>query len=134
MKNKIVIGVLALVIAGGAFWGGYAVGGSSKPNTFGLMDKDGNLQSRQTRMGGVGSALSGEIVSVDDGMMTIKTREGSSRVVLMGQSISVGKVVSGSGDDLVAGTNVMISGILNTDGSMTAQSIQIRTQLLEAAK
>lgn len=48
------------------------------------------------------------------------------RIVFYGSKTEVGKTVTGSADDLTVGQNVMAIGSQNTDGSVSATSIQIR--------
>jgi len=58
--------------------------------------------------------------------MTVKTKDGGSKIVYFSDSIEIGKTTSGSSADLENGKQVMINGKANQGGSFTAQNIQIR--------
>lgn len=75
------------------------------------------------RRGGNGLTAS-EIISRDDTSMTIKLQDGGSRIVLLSPSTSVSTMSAASSSDLVIGTQVIVTGEGNPDGSMTAQTIQ----------
>jgi cytochrome c-type biogenesis protein CcmE len=128
MKNKnIVIAVIiTAIIAGGlGFWGGKATAGScSVSATAGQSARSGNFAGRGAGAGGMATA--GSVVSNDGSSLTISLRDGSSKIVFFSASTTVLKATTGSSADLTSGTNVVVSGKTNTDGSVTASSIQIR--------
>jgi len=102
---------------GGMMASGRAVGGQFGRNNSGL--------------------INGEVVSKDATSITIKLQaapggqtdgQTGSKVVFYSASTTVAKMATVSMDELTPGTSVMIVGKSETDGSMTAQSIQIRPE------
>lgn len=75
---------------------------------------------------GDGSFTVGQIIAKDDKSITIKSNDGSSKIVFFSDSTTIGKTTQGSATDLNNEENVMVNGQANPDGSITAQSIQIR--------
>ena len=59
--------------------------------------------------------------------MTVSLANGNSQVVFYSSSTQVMKPTDSSGKRLATGTRVMIGGTSNSDGSLTAQSIQVET-------
>jgi len=118
------IGV-AVVVAGLAFYGGWFLGKNQRPkNNFGGAQLGGqNLNRRQIQ---VGSMVNGTILSKDDKSITVKSRDGGSKIVFFSPSTKVLKSVDGSVDDLQVDSNVTASGQTNADGSVSAQMIQLR--------
>jgi hypothetical protein len=120
--------ILAVVVAGGiCFYAGTKVGGSSSrtagqfPNGFQRdsgTNRAGNLQS--------GNFAGGSIISADDKSITVKLQDGSSKIVFFSSSTEVMKSVQGALSDLVSGEQVTVAGTPNSDGSITARSIQLR--------
>jgi len=83
------------------------------------------------------SFINGEIISKDDESVTIEMRnlrqienqtEGS-KVIFFSDETEISKFVAGNGDDLQAGVNVVITGQTNSDGSITAETIQLRPEV-----
>jgi hypothetical protein len=68
----------------------------------------------------------GEVLSKDATGITIKLRNGGSQIVLIGGSAQVLKSVTGTLNDVAVGSNVTVIGTANSDGSFTANSIQLR--------
>ena len=57
---------------------------------------------------------------------TTTSAQSGTKIVLVDSSTQITKTVAGTAGDLSVGTSVTISGSANSDGSITAQNIQIR--------
>lgn len=129
MNTKIIGGVVAaVVIAGGSFYGGMAYAQSKAParGQFANAQLNGQFGDTRGTRTGTGGFTSGEILSKDASSMTIKMQDGSTKIVLVSTSTQVMKTAAGTLTDLSAGTSVVVTGSANSDGSVTAQSVQIR--------
>lgn len=118
------VGVAVLL----SFWGGIQYGKSGAVNTQPNNGFQRGAFGTQGRRGGVSSAnfIMGEITNKDDKSITVKSRDGSSRFIFFSGTTQVSKSTSGTTDDLQVGKEINANGALNSDGSMTAQMIQIR--------
>lgn len=127
-KNLIIGAVIGVVVIGGAgFWGGMVYAKSQTPSRGQFSAQFANGQfggGRGARTGG--GITAGQILSKDATSITIKMQDGSTKIVLLGSSTEVMKQASGTTDDLAVGTNVAVTGSANSDGSVTAQTVQIR--------
>ncbi|MDD5110156.1 MAG: DUF5666 domain-containing protein [Patescibacteria group bacterium] len=139
MQKTIIMVVAVLVVGGGAFYGGMLYGKSTaaagRGNGLGQFQ---NLtpEQRQQRLqqfgqgGGAGrnggGFTGGSILSKDDKSITVKLPDGGSKIIFFSSSTTIGKTATGTQSDLAVGENVTINGTPNSDGSITAQSIQIR--------
>jgi hypothetical protein len=133
-KNQMIIGAVAgVVLLGASFWGGmaYARGHMARGNfaQFGQGGMGGQFAGRggaASARGMAGGVAAGEIIAKDAASITVKMANGSTRIILMGSSTPVTKQASGTQDDLSVGTQVAVTGSSNSDGSMTANTVQIR--------
>lgn len=134
--NKITIAVVVAVVAGGlGFFGGSQYAKSSAQSALSQRFSQfsaGGMLGRRGGGGQGGGFVTGEVLSKDANSITIKLRSNSptgqtgSKIVLTPGSTAVTKSVDGSLADVVVGDQVTVIGSTNTDGSVTAQSIQIR--------
>lgn len=69
--------------------------------------------------------VNGEIISKDDKSITVKLQDGSSKIVLISDKTSINKATEATIDDLKSGEKVAVFGQENSDGSVTAQNIQL---------
>ena len=128
-KNKTImfaIGAAMAVLLG--FWGGVQYGKNSATNAL----QNGGFQrgtfGMQGRRSGVSNAnfIMGEITNKDDKSVTVKSRDGSSRFIFFSGTTQISKSTNGTPADLQVGKEINANGTLNSDGSMSAQMIQIR--------
>jgi hypothetical protein len=71
--------------------------------------------------------VSGDILSKDATGITVKLRGGGSRMVITSAATAAFKPAPITLDALNVGDAVMVTGKANADGSVTAESIQVRT-------
>lgn len=134
MNTRTIISVVAVaVLVGGvSFYAGMQYGkGVSR-------FEGGNFALQRGQLGGGmgggvmrgnrtgGGPMAGEIIAKDDKSLTIKSLDGSSRIVFYSEETIATKSVSSSVNALSIGEQITILGTSNSDGSLTAQSIQVR--------
>lgn len=123
MKNKktilMTIGI-ALVIGILGFAGGFLFG-RQRQQSFRMM-RQGQFGERQ-RLGV--RPVNGEIIDTSEKSITVKLLDGSSRIVIIAESTTINKESSATKEDLKKGEKVAVFGQENSDGSVTAQSVQV---------
>lgn len=145
MDKKMVSGVLiTLVVAGTAgFFGGMKYQQSKITSSFrtgnfaGTQGRGGMFQqgmqgaagARAGRQAAGGQFISGQVLSKDDKSITVKVGDTGSKIIFYSGTTSIGKITSGTMDDITVGKQLMVSGTTNSDGSITAQNIQIRPEM-----
>jgi osmotically-inducible protein OsmY len=120
--------ILAILIAGGSFYGGmsYAKNRATAAATAARASFSG---TRGTRTGGgMGdNFISGDIISKDATSITLQLpNSGGSKIIFYSATTQIGKFTSGTANDLSTGVSVSVTGTTNSDGTVTAQNIQIR--------
>lgn len=134
MTQKIyIIGIIGIVvISTGVFYGGMEYGQSKISNNF----KQGNQRFQQigqiedVSRNSAGFTI-GEVIAKDDNSITIKLRDGGSKIIFYSNSTEISKFVSGTVQELQIGQSINITGTANQDGSLTATMIQIRPEQLK---
>ena len=149
MNKTLLLSIMAVVVVvgGGAFYGGMKYAQSRNPRgQFSRADLQ-NLSSeeRQQRLqelganagagfrGGAGGGqrgggglTAGEIIAKDDKSITVKLSDGGSKIIFLSDSTTISKMTDGTKSDLEIGKQVTVNGSANSDGSVTAQNIQLR--------
>ncbi|HSW96665.1 MAG TPA: hypothetical protein VLF89_02455 [Candidatus Saccharimonadales bacterium] len=130
-KNIITTIVLLIIVGTGAFFGGMQYQKTKTRSAFGQFGGQmmGSGQGFKRFGGQNGSAIRGEIISVSDTSITVAQRDGSSKIILLSGSTNISKAAAGSKSDLIKGTQVMAVGTTNSDGSVTAQLIQLNPMM-----
>jgi cytochrome c-type biogenesis protein CcmE len=128
MKKYLTIVIVAIVVGGIGFYGGMVYGKNSASSAP-VAGNQNFAAALRNRAGGQanGGLVTGEIIAKDDKSITVKTADGGSKIVFVSdQTSKVTKTTTGSLSDLIIGQNVVVSGSSNQDGSVTAQSVQLR--------
>ena len=119
--------VVAIVVGAAAFFGGmqYAKSQATQARASfagrgGFPRGSGNPTAR-----GNGGAVVGQVLSFSNGTLTVKLQDGSSKIVILSSNVSVSKMAPATQTDLTTGSNVAIFGTPNSDGSITAQNVQL---------
>jgi hypothetical protein len=126
-RNISITIVIAALVAAGAFFGGMKYAQSQRIV--------GAAAGRQFRNGirpvdtQGGRPVMGEILSQDDKSMTVKLQDGSTKIIILSESTAINKATEGSKQDLTTGARVFVTGKTNSDGSVTAQNIQLNPQM-----
>jgi len=140
MKKQLPIIIAIVVVGSGAFYGGIKYEKSKNPLSNFSPQNFQNLspeQRQQFLQGNVGGNLqkgsrngsgflSGEVIAKDEQSLTIKMPDGGSKIVFFSDPTQISKTVDGTINDIEIGKQIMVSGEQNSDGSYTAQNIQIR--------
>jgi len=117
--------IVIILVGAGSFYGGmiYAKSQSAKgfnPQSFRagqIGDRNGNSTS---------GFVTGDIIAKDNNSITVKSGNSGSKIILYSDTTKIDKYNSGAISDLQVGKSISVQGATNSDGSITAQSIQIR--------
>ena len=129
-KNIVVTITLLLIVGGVSFYAGMGYGRSQLSGTgrqF-FINRDGQALRNGTNGGmtrGNFRPVAGEIISADDKSITVKLQDGSSRIVFLAGNTAINKADQATKADLKVGQTVAVFGQQNSDGSVTAQTIQL---------
>lgn len=138
MKNaKVIVPIiLVLVGLGAGFFGGiqYRNYQINKARGNFVLGASGQrfTGTRGTGQNGIGmmrsGAVTGSILSMDAISLTVKLADGSTKIVLFSGTTTYENTIAAQASDLKVGGEVAVFGTSNSDGSVTATSIQINPQ------
>ena len=134
MNNKQIITtiVIAVVVGAAGFFGGYKYAQSKTPASragqFAAAGRTGAAGAAGARRINAGGGFtSGQIISADSKSITVQLpNNGGSKIVFYAPSTQINKPTTVDASQLTTGSNVIVTGTANSDGSITAQNIQIR--------
>jgi hypothetical protein len=129
--KPIVVFVIIIGVGALAFYGGMQYQLAQQPTGRTFMTGQqgvGRTGANGTRRVGNGQPISGEIINMDTDSLTIKLIDGSSRIVLLTDKTIFNKTTSVEKTELKIGEKVGIFGTTNTDGSLSAQNVQLNPQ------
>jgi hypothetical protein len=120
--------VIALVALGGGYYWGNASATASRGSFTGAAGTFGSSTRRFAGAGGAagGGLAVGQIMTIGSSSITLQLANGNSEVVFYSSSTPVSEPTTVPASELKVGTNVMVAGTTNSDGSVTAQTIQVR--------
>ena len=138
MKNNIlVVGVIVVLFGALAFFGGMKYQESRRGSVArqfggGQMNRNG-LTAGPLRLGEASRQgfrpVAGEIISSDATSVTVKLTDGSTKIVILTDKTTINKAEATTKDDLKTGQSIAVFGSENTDGTVTAQSVQVNPEL-----
>ena len=142
VNNKYVVTIVIAVIVGAAgFFGGMRYGqakaAGARPSGTQFFTQNGRGgQGGGRRFGNGNDFVSGAILAKDNNSITVQLMRGGpgmasssptgTRIIYLSGNTQITKAATGTPADLNVGTNVVVTGTDNPDGSMTGQNIQIR--------
>jgi len=144
-KQALTLATAVFVSLGIGFYSGTKYISNKKPefvNQFNQRNRDQAGQSRQILgasgqktggMPGGSRPVVGEVIANDSKTITIKQGDGSSKLVLISSTTTVSKAQPADTSSLLVGEKVSVFGNQNSDGSTTAQNIQINPNMPNAS-
>ena len=135
IKTPIFIATI-IVVAGLGFFGGMKYSQSTSPNNArsgaqGANGAAGQFRNRTgARAGQAGGGFTnGDVIKKDANSITVKTADGGSKIIFYSNTTTFMKSTNGTINDIVVGQTITANGQANSDGSIAAQSVQVRPQL-----
>ncbi len=130
MHNKhftLVVILIVVALFVGFFAGDYYKGSQTKASSTAFQTGASGASGFRSRAGALGAgAIVGTIISKDSQSITLSLQNGGSQIIFVSPSTNITESVAGSLDNLATGTNVMVIGTSNTDGSETANQVMVR--------
>ena len=117
------IGVGIVVVGAVSFYGGMQYQSSLRGT-----GRAGGFGGQAATRGAQNRPVTGDVVSVDTDSLTVKVSDGSTKIVNIAPDTSYAKTATATASEVQVGTKVGVFGQTNSDGSVTAQSVQLNPQ------
>jgi hypothetical protein len=89
--------------------------------TTGTKTQNNNAQKNNN-----GGLTTGEITKIEDGSITLKTTDGSSKIILISSDTTFTQSTSATKTDLKVGSKIMVTGATDANsGSITGKTVQL---------
>ena len=141
MKNNWLLTIIiALVVGGVGFYGGMKYQQMQRRSfangQFGggqfFINGQGQRNGNGVNRGGF-RPVSGQIISANQTSITVKLQDGSSRIIILSDKTQINKAEKVDKNQLTTGAEVAVFGTENSDGSVTAQNIQLNPVMRQPA-
>ena len=126
--------VVIAALVGGFFWGKSAGASASLAARAGgagrfafASSTAGGFAGRTGAAGAAGGLTVGQVTALGSDSFTLQLANGNSENIFFSSSTQIVEPQPVSISAIQSGTNVMITGTANSDGSMTATTIQVRS-------
>jgi hypothetical protein len=116
--------VIAIVALGGGYFWGKASAATSRAAGFAGAYSSSTRRTVGSAAGG--GLVTGTIATIGSSSITLQLANGNSEVVFYSTSTPVSEPTTVSANTLKVGTTLMVGGTSNSDGSLTALTIQVR--------
>ena len=140
-KKNIILVIVGIIVLVAVFYGGMSYGKSQAATSSNIQARQGfspnsNGGGRGMRNGG--GFITGQIITKDATSITVQLMAGGtassgqasgSKIIFLDSNTKITKSVDGTTNDLVVGEQVSVNGTANTDGSVNAQTVQIRPKM-----
>lgn len=124
-SNTTITIIIVIIVAVVAFYGGIKYQ-QSRRSVF-MRQMDGQFMTRGNNRVGF-RPVNGEVISMDEKSITVKMQDGSSKIILLTAKTEINKAEKAVKKDIKIGEQVAVFGSENSDGSITAQNIQLNPQ------
>lgn len=142
--KQLALTAVVVVIVGGIGFGAGMKYQSSRQPAWGRLGATGNRAGNMMRPSGGreaggqlmnrlgGRPVAGEVIAINDNTLTIKSPDGSTRLVVLSETTNINQATTADKSEIKVGSNVAVFGSDNSDGSVTAQNVQLNPRLMEA--
>jgi len=127
MKKNIIIWIIIVIVVGaGGFYGGMTYQKGVKVTPAAGAARAGFTGNRTGRTGAAGAGFtSGQILAKTNNSLTIKVAAGGSEIVFLAPSSQIMQSSTTTIASLNVGQSIMVTGTTNSDGSVTAKTVQV---------
>ena len=144
-SNVVVIGIIAIIIAALSFFGGMKYQQTKLPS-FSRGPLQGGMEQNNKTANGVGTRGAktgtagagnnlrmGTISAMDDTSITLKLQDGGSKIIILTATTLYKQTTEAMKTDVRIGDTVFVTGATNSDGSITAENVQINPAMMNTA-